>query len=531
MSRHTPPLLPPAVRHRTALPLLAILGLIAWLAPPLAADVIDDFNGPPKWDVIEDPTGVLDYEVVAGELSMSHPKGSTGRLMDYFRTYAVPEDRWIELRLDVVGASSETGGMIAFVMRVPGGVTSYWLARVDDMIFLTKGWPDGNTWFIGEPALPSSTGPVTLMLGLRRQGTDMMLETNVVDRDNPDLVLCQKSFTDHAGEDPVVAGVPGLDRDLAPPVLGPSAVVIAAMGDTGQSGPSVLVIDNFVCSEDPVAVALGIRREGDNQIALNWQGAYVPFAAASPQGPWEPCPELITDGESGSSLAMALSGSSKFFRLVRGWNAGMFFEAGKTRPAWRTKAMGIGSPPLRYTYPEGHLRLTVTGDIVRDFAFYDGNAISWWPKDCVGSVDILGWDPALEGQKFGLMLRVKPDQDVWYISKGVPEQRYSGLLTFKRTENPAESELAILGPGGAPLGTTRFAAVDPAKQYRLRFSAVGDQLKLQLFDLARPEAAIQSCAATDGRVSAGMVAFQGTMSADGKYDVTIDRFILNGSMR
>ena len=143
----------------------------------------------------------------------------------------------------------------------------------------------------------------------------------------------------------------------------------------------------------------------------------------------------------------------------------------------------------------------------------------------------MDWDAALEGARFGLLLRVKPDKEVWYIKEGVPEQRYSGLLTFKRTGNPSESELAILGPGGWPLETTRFAAVDPAKQYRLQFSAVGDQLTLQLFDLAQPEVVIQTCAGADDSVSAGMVAFQGTLSADGKYDVTIDRFIVNGSTR
>ena len=94
-----------------------------------------------------------------------------------------------------------------------------------------------------------------------------------------------------------------------------------------------------------------------------------------------------------------------------------------------------------------------------------------------------------------------------------------------------ESELALLGPGGLPIEVKRFPAVDPAKRYRLQFSAVGQQLTLQLFDLANVETPVQTCAGSDDAVSEGMAGMQGTISTGGAFDVTIDRFICNASMR
>ena len=104
MSRHTPPLLPPAVRHRTALPLLAILGLIAWLAPPLTADVIDDFSGPRKFRMFA-VGGDPEWEV-NGEMQLRLPQAGNFGAFLYWRTYDLPEQQPVEFRLDVVSLNA-----------------------------------------------------------------------------------------------------------------------------------------------------------------------------------------------------------------------------------------------------------------------------------------------------------------------------------------------------------------------------------------------------------------------------------------
>ena len=130
-----------------------------------------------------------------------------------------------------------------------------------------------------------------------------------------------------------------------------------------------------------------------------------------------------------------------------------------------------------------------------------------------------------------MLLRVKPPKENWFLDDGLPDPRYAGLLTFKRAGSPSESELALLGPGGSPIEVKRFPAVDPAKRYRLQFSAVGQQLMLHLFDLANLEVPVQTCVGSDDAVSEGMAGMQGTIAAGGAFDVTIDRFIVNGSTR
>jgi hypothetical protein len=58
---------------------------------------------------------------------------------------------------------------------------------------------------------------------------------------------------------------------------------------------------------------------------------------------------------------------------------------------------------------------------------------------------------------------------------------------------------------------------------------VGDQLTLELFDLAALETPIQTIQTTDGRVPEGMDGLYGTKSAGGTYEVWIDQFVLTGT--
>lgn len=197
--------------------------------------------------------------------------------------------------------------------------------------------------------------------------------------------------------------------------------------------------------------------------------------------------------------------------------------------AWKigpVSAGGTATPRLGQSGGRGRIVGAGSGNV--DFVLRYG-LIGWLHHDCVTSVDILDWDATMEDAAFGLVLRAKPTTDLWAADTGgLPQDRYAGLLTFKKAGSPAESVLSLTGPGGEVLELRRFPAVDPARQYRLRFWAVGDRLTLELFDLAELEIPIVTCAATDSRIPAGLDALCGTKSASSRYDVTIDNWVLNG---
>jgi len=184
-----------------------------------------------------------------------------------------------------------------------------------------------------------------------------------------------------------------------------------------------------------------------------------------------------------------------------------------------------------FSRPNGQGRVRWPADRSADFVMYWSMGFGEYHR-CLASVDIVDWDETMEDAAFGIVLRANPGKALWLpAADGLPHNRYLGLLTFKKAGSPSESVLSLTGPGGEVLKTQTFPAVDPARRYRLRFWAVGDQLTLELFDLENLDVPIKTCEATDGRVPAGLDALYGTKSATGTYDVTIDRYQLTGEYR
>ncbi|MCB1129106.1 MAG: hypothetical protein KDM81_21590, partial [Verrucomicrobiae bacterium] len=106
-----------------------------------------------------------------------------------------------------------------------------------------------------------------------------------------------------------------------------------------------------------------------------------------------------------------------------------------------------------------------------------------------------------------------------------------GAVTFRAAGDPAESALTIRGPGGEILAQTEFPLMDPARTYRLRFSAFGDQLDLAIYDAAVVDVPVASCHATDTRLPVGLPGLHGTKSAGDLYELTVTDLLLNGTAR
>ena len=491
---------------------------------PLHAEVIDDFSGPKKFLVNGEPSASA-CSLADGQLKITVPEGESWAAALYLRNHLLPEGQAVEFRTDLVSAS-HAGVEVGLFVEFAGPYRTYGVVRWYDRVVLYKGWEDGGCGFF-DRAVETRTEPLTLSLTLTRQGSSLKVASKVTLRDNPQEVIADWEILDTPDADPAE-----LDTDGPAPPLGLiTDVGVVCLGPDSLEAEAVF--DNLECLDAPTLDTMTIQKTTTGEVELGWKGASILLEADSVLGPWRPRGEPPGDDWDGAGYRTALltSPSQRFLRLASGRATHELFNAAppKNGMAWRigpVSAGGTATPRLGQSGGRGRIVGAGSGNV--DFVLKYG-LIGWPLHDCVTSVDILDWDVTMEDAAFGLVLRAKPATDLWAAdTDGLPHDRYAGLLTFKKADSPSESVLSLTGPGGEVLELRRFPAVDPARQYRLRFWAVGDRLTLELFDFAQLEIPIVTCAATDSRIPAGLDALCGTKSASARYDVTIDNWVLNG---
>lgn len=509
-------------RVRASTGFLVAGALLAWLATPVRADIIDDFSGPKKFSA----AGLGGYPIYSldGEFHCQlKTPWSAGAFWYTPRTYELPEGMPVEFRLDVVRLSHEAAyGALGVAFPAPptaprAGGRFYVLYWLQERVILAKGY-DVSSYYVLDATHAPVTVPVTLSLTFTRQGDTLIVGARVARRDEPQDVIFALPYRDGPEAD-------GEGDNGAPP-SGPVIGVGMYVGNLElSSGHGVL--DNLVCSADPTPLALQVRRAGGTSLRLTWPSSGVLLEAETPEGPWRPWPGTCSLISGALCVADQATRPAKFYRAAAGehcldafsqsWDAVPRLLA----PASRGQA---SMPALTVSGGRGHIQ----GEGARnaDFLLYYDIGFAA-QRDTVASVDLVDWDDTMEDAAFGIVLRAKPEKEFWFPrADRLPQDRYAGMLTFKKAGSPSESVLSLTGPGGEPLEVKRLPAVDPTQQYRLRFWAVGSQLKLELFRLDDLDRPVETCEATDGRVSEGMDALYGLKSSGNTYDVTIDRYLI-----
>ena len=491
--------------------------------------VIDDYEHGQKFSWWHEWNYHSEWAITDGQLNVRPTINSTVSFI-YTHLFELPEFEPVEFSVDLVSANTAdaSGGLgVGFPSEVlpPGADRAYALIVRHDLVAFYKGW-EGQTAMYSWQELASDSRPKTISLTLTRQGANLRIAGKVVLRDDPQTVLFSQVRVDTPRAD--ISGDPG------PPPAGPVWLVGMPCGAALPTPGIELVFDNLICSRGAAPSLLGIHRQGATAASLVWpDGGKCVLESDSLEGPWRPCPEPMSLGEGAYTCTVPLGDSVRYFRLDRGF---CYFDSfdkpySHSGVTWATTAVVPGGT-LKPTWARpgpGRCRILGEGTGNTDFM------LRWdsphWYRDCVGTVDIIDWGDAMEDAAFGIVLRARPETEMWFANTaGLPEERYAGLLTFKKADNPSESVLSISGPAGAVLKEQRFPAVNPDKEYRLRFWAVGDQLTLELFDKADLEAPIQTINVTDGRIQAGMHSLYGTKSAGGTYEVWIDQDSLNGTI-
>ncbi len=494
---------------------------------PTETYVIDDFEHGRKF-MLWGAGGQPEWEFVGGEFNLHLPPGAwTSFFYNTDGVYELAEGQPVEFRMDVISAnSSDVYVQVAAGFDSDGDDRGYSAFVFHNRVLLQKQYGGAYPYFFDQN-VAANANPKTICLALTREGDNMRIGMKVVLRDDPQQVLFFKEVIDHPGTDSMVS-----DKDPGPPPAGPVAVVVWNCGCISGSNIE-LVVDNLVCSKDQSPVLVNIRRENASQAKLAWSGQKVAIESDSLHGPWRPCADPARTDAGDYTTMIGLRGSSQYFRAVRGWFRLDSLDVQPYDWAWMWRAASVvpgGTLRPAFIYDTAHSRGHILGSTTRNEDFMLRSNVGIWYRDCVGTVDILDWGDAMEDAAFGILLRAQPETVLWFTTTaGLPADRYLGLLTFKKADNPAESALSITGPGGEVLKEQRLAAVNPDKEYRLRFWAVGDQLTLELFDKENLDAPIQTITVTDGRIAEGMDGLYGTKSAGGTYEVWIDQYMFSGT--
>jgi hypothetical protein len=290
---------------------LTILALAAGLSTASAQTLVwsDDFddNNPIGWALtslahlseINQQFMVYGY---FGPLQTNNPTGTHAAGYHSIPTSGpLPDNQTLELRADLLGTSENDAWADLHFLWLPAG-QGYILFKDEDEVALCKFYNGASAvaWFIYESGALKNEN-VTLVLALTRRGSNLEITTRVLDKDNANALLFERTVTDTPQADPVLPDgsmrVPRSAPDPAgtpwPITALPGYVELSVTWANAQRAPEPdgfagAMFDNLAVwqYESP---QLTIHRA----VVLSWpvtQGQFVVDGAASVTGPWTPIP-------------------------------------------------------------------------------------------------------------------------------------------------------------------------------------------------------------------------------------------------
>lgn len=237
-----------------------LLGLVISAFAPasrLHGRVIDDFNDNIKTGWKDDGFGVGQSTEVNGQLKFEIPAAGQPLFFASSKTtetFTLQDGRTLEFRVDLISGNSKDS--FAILSWIPDSVpvtslAGYSLAKSTTDILITKGI---NKYFYNENPTPEIKNEnVTLVLSLTGAGTSVIINAKVLDKDNNNAVLFDKTFVDTPAADIFSDG----NDDPAPAFMGPGRFVLMEYEDFEAGGPDVyeVILDNaeaFVLDRTPI---------------------------------------------------------------------------------------------------------------------------------------------------------------------------------------------------------------------------------------------------------------------------------------
>jgi hypothetical protein len=261
-----------------------------------------------------------------GPAETNNPLATHGGSMHSIPTSGpLPDQQTLELRADLVGASENDAWAGLHFLWKPQ-FQGYLFFKDEDEVALVKFWNGATSlaWFFYEN-LPIQNQDVTLVLSLTRVGSDVKITTRVLDKENANTVLFERTVTDTPQADPVLPnraaresiGMADLPGTPWPVVQAPTDVELTLTWVDSQAAPqppAQVTFDNLeVWQYEPPQLAI------QNAVVLSWPltpGQFVLEHAATVNGPWELVPDPWWRTNAGENQVSVLAPDSlRLFRL------------------------------------------------------------------------------------------------------------------------------------------------------------------------------------------------------------------------
>ncbi len=262
-------------------------------------------------------TVVYNYPGVA-----THEHLDTWEYPQVNRGWSVANGQTLEWRVDLVSMSenaTNAAGISVFYFY-GSDVGSYNFLKGRDFTQLFK-YVGGEAVFFHENTVIKNSN-VVLSLALTRVNTNVVITTRVLDKDNQEAVLYQRSVVDTPKADPTLTSAElfalsgmklNVVTDNIPPLTSGTGIMLSAWQYTdGKQPPFQVTYDNlelWTYSIPPLAV--------DRAVRLAWPASatakYTVQSAPTSTGPWSPVQDLLLPGM--QQMMIPASEVSKFFRL------------------------------------------------------------------------------------------------------------------------------------------------------------------------------------------------------------------------
>lgn len=313
---------------------LAILALAASPSTVSAQTRVwgDDFSGPlVDWMELNGQIAVVSGQFVVSGISFGPFQTNTPTATHAAGYHAIPtsgplpDNQTLELRADLIGTSeNDAWASLHFLWPIQG--QGYIFFKDQDEVVTCKFYNAANSLaFFSYENRPLPNANVTLALALTRRGSNVEITTRVLDKDNANAVLFERTVTDTPLADPVlpsgtVRGArsePDMPGTPWPVVAAPENIELGVTWVNSQQAPdgnAAATFDNLVVwryESPPLAI--------QNAVLLSWpltSGYFVLESALTVDGPWEPVPNPWSRTNAAQNEVCVLAPDSmKLFRL------------------------------------------------------------------------------------------------------------------------------------------------------------------------------------------------------------------------
>jgi hypothetical protein len=237
------------------------------------------------------------------------------------KNWSVANNRTLECRVDLVSMSENATNLAALVLWSGSAQQSCIFFKGRDFIQVGK-WIGGSVAVLfHENAVIKNTN-VVLSLALTRMGTNVVLTARVLDKDNQEAVLYQRSVVDTPKVDPTLTSaelnaLSGMKLNVvadngAPLTSGTGVFLTAAQYTDGKQPELEVIYDNLELrtSEVPlVAIERTVRVSWPVSATIN----YSVEGAPNVQGPWLPVQDSVFPGF--QQITVPANDIMQFFRL------------------------------------------------------------------------------------------------------------------------------------------------------------------------------------------------------------------------